>query len=268
MRKSQLRQYADRYLNQNNQGSPRDRKYRYFVIHKMIDDLFRIKEVPPKWYVLNKLHLEKLIYFWKKKKIKQTTIMKYMTVIRWFLKLIDHPITGIKNKDLGLSKKQNSKKPTSISPDIFQKISDPITKTILDLQIHFGLTFSEAIRLIPDVHLQPNIIWLTREIASNSQDRIIPIRSDEQNVILKQLISLIGINNTLISSHGYDAIRYAYRKNLESLRLPVRKYYRYLYAQMLYAELSPILRNYELILLIMREMGLQSRVTLWGYLRE
>ena len=71
-----------------------------------------------------------------------------------------------------------------------------------------------------------------------------------------------------MSSHGYDAIRHTYRKNLIRLKLPTNKSYRYLYAQIMHQELAPHLHNYELTQFLMREMGLQSRVTLWGYLHH
>ena len=92
-----------------------------------------------------------------------------MTVIRQFLKRIDHPISGIDNKNLGLSRQISYKKLITVSPSILQKISEPIPKILLELQIHFGLTNSEAMRLLPDIHIRDNSLWITREIASNSQ---------------------------------------------------------------------------------------------------
>ena len=152
--------------------------------------------------------------------------------------------------------------------DLLPTLSNPIANLLLNLQIHFGLTLSEAMRIIPEVHIQEHAIWLTREIASNNQDRIIPLRSDFQKIILQELIALTGQEHCLISSQGYDAVRFAYRRSLETIKLSPRKSYRYMYAQMMHKQLSPLLRNYELNLLLMREMGLQSRVTLWGYLNE
>lgn len=268
MRTNQLRQSANRYLKEDNRGSYRDKIYRRFVVQKVVDDLFAIGNVPAKWHALSQDQIVKLVAYWKKREIRPATIMKYMTVIRWFLKTIEHHLTGIDNKNLGLSRIVQSYKKPFISPDVFQNLSNPITKILLQLQIHFGLTLSEAMRLVPDVHIQDHALWLTREIASNSQDRKVPLRSEIQRVILQELLTLTGPELNLISSQGYDAIRHAYRKGLADIKLPAKKSYRYLYAQILYEQLSPILRHYELILLLMREMGLQSRVTLWGYLNE
>ena len=111
------------------------------------------------------------------------------------------------------------------------------------------------------------ILFQTSGPILNSQDRVIPIRTTHQAIILKELL-MISPTESLISSHGYDTVRHAYRKGLVSVQLPPRSSYRYLYAQTLHQSLSSTLRNYELTLLLMREMGLQTRVTLWGYLHE
>lgn len=81
MRKSQLRQQADRFLHLDNRGSHRDKLFRRFVIHNMIDSLFAIGDIPPKWHALTKEHIHQLVAHWHRKKIKPATIMKYMTVI-------------------------------------------------------------------------------------------------------------------------------------------------------------------------------------------
>ena len=268
MRKSVLRQHAERYLMEDNRGSYREKSYRRFVLYNMINALFAIGDVPPKWHALQQTHVQKLLTYWQEKKISSATIMKYMTVVRKFLEAIGHYPIGIDNKTLGLSRPSALSKRTVISFQTIEAIQHPITKIILQLQIHFGLTFSETIHLLKDIHIQEKHLWITREISSNSLDRVIPIRTHHQVLILQDLSTIIGTHDCLLTAYGYDAIRHAYRNNLTSVNLPHKKSYRYLYAQTRHNELSATLRNYELTLLLMREMGLQSRVTLWGYLRN
>ncbi|MBP6917621.1 MAG: hypothetical protein KBB94_01735 [Legionellaceae bacterium] len=85
MRKYSLRQTANRYLKTDNRGSFKNKKHRTFVIHKMIDDLFIIGNVPSCWNALKIAHIQQLVQYWQKQKIKPATIMRYMTVIRDFL---------------------------------------------------------------------------------------------------------------------------------------------------------------------------------------
>lgn len=268
MRKSLLRQQADRYLKEDHRGSHRDKTYRRFVIHNTINTFFVVGDVPPKWYALQQSHMKKLIAYWKDKGISHATIMKYMTVLRQFLTAIGHYPIEIDNKSLGLYREQSSKKSIAIPHEITSKITNTIAKLLMHLQIDFGLTLSESMRLIPDIHIQQNTLWITREMAFNSHDRSIPIRHENQARILQALITMIGTEENMISSLGYDAVRHAYRKSLLSVKLSPKKSYRYLYAKTMHATLSSTLPNHALTSLIMREMGLQSRVTLWGYLRE
>lgn len=268
MRKSQLRQQADRFLHLDNRGSHRDKLFRRFVIHNMIDSLFAIGDIPPKWHALTKEHIHQLVAHWHRKKIKPATIMKYMTVIRYFLQSIEHSLSEIDNKNLDLSRVNTLQINCKIMLDDLQKISEPVARTVLCLQAQFGLTFSEAIHLIPEIHIQENSLWLTREITSNSQDRIVPFRTDFQRTTLCDLSLITNNSKNIIDAFGYDAVRHAYKYALKSEKLPVKKCYRYLYARMIHAQLSSTLSHYQLTPLIMREMGLRSRTSLWGYLRE
>ena len=268
MRKNQLRQEANIYLHTNRRGPYRHRLHRRFVIHKVINDLFVIKDIPPKWHALNQIQMQKLVVFWQKKHISPITIMKYMTIIRAFMHDSNHDLIGIDNQSLGLSRKRPILKKITISSDVLQKISNPIARVLLGLQIHFGLTISEAMRLLDDVNVQQHLIWVTRDIASNSTDRHIPILTTQQKQILREYKALLENKDNLIAAQGYDVVRHAYRKTLASLKLPLRQSYRYLYAQLRYEQLSSTMSTSELNLLIMREMGLKSPVTLWGYLHK
>lgn len=86
----------------------------------------------------------------------------------------------IDNKSLGLSRQRSVRKAQNISPDIWTEISQPIARIIMGLQTQFGLTFSEAIQLIDGVHVKEDMLWITRDIAFNSEDRTIPVCTKNQ----------------------------------------------------------------------------------------
>jgi hypothetical protein len=136
------------------------------------------------------------------------------------------------------------------------------------MQIQFGLTFSEALNLVPDIHIQEHALWITREIAFNSEDRAIPLRSESQRSIIDELIEYTKGHQCLSKVHHCDDIRALWRMALISKQLPLNKSFRYLYAQHLKKELSPILGSYQTNWLIRDEMGIKSRNTLWLYLNE
>ena len=54
MRKNAIRRLANNQLMNDNRGSHRDKQYRYFVIHKVIHDLFKLELLPGKWHGLNR----------------------------------------------------------------------------------------------------------------------------------------------------------------------------------------------------------------------
>lgn len=268
MRKQSLRQTANRYLQTDNRGSFKDKKHCTFVIHKMIDDLFLIGDVPPSWHVLKRHHIVKLIEFWHKNKIRPATVMDYMTTIRRFLQDIDCLLSDIDNKSLGLSRQRNARKTRKMSPDIWAEINQPIAKIIMGMQTLFGLTFSEAIQVKPGVHVKDDRLWITREIAFNSEDRTIPFRNENQTIILSELSHLAPGDQSLLQLHDYDDILSQWRMALKAMNLSTNNTYRYLYARQLKKELLPVLGNYQTDWLIRDEMGIKSRNTLWVYLHE
>jgi NADH:ubiquinone oxidoreductase subunit len=267
MRKSLLRQEANLYLS-SRQGSFRARKYRRYVIFKMINDLFAIGKVPPHWKGIDATHMQHLVNHWNQQKIKPATMMNYMTIIRAFLKSIGNSATNIDNKSLGIILSKPIKKRANISLNRWQKINDPTARLLSNLQIHFGLTLGEAMHLIPGVHVQENILWLTREMTFNSQDRVVPIRTDVQANIINEFNLVTQNRFTFIELHGYRAVCFIWSKALKDLRIPVKKSCRYVYAQLMSQQLASTHSKDAITKLLMNEMGLTSRVSLWNYLKN
>ncbi|WP_133131461.1 phage integrase N-terminal domain-containing protein [Legionella yabuuchiae] len=267
MRKQSLRQTANRFLSTDNRGCFKERKRRSYVIHKMIDDLFVVGDVPPKWQALKPVHIQKLVEHWQKKKLKTATIMRHLSIIKKFLYEIECPTANeINNKSLGLKRPSKPKKKPRIYPGFWQNISTPSARLLTGLQIQFGLTLSEAMRLNPDFHVQEHSLWITREIATNSHDRFIPIRNDIQVALLREFSFLVGGYGNLINAIGYQTLLCSYRQELTRLKLSSKRNFRYLYARNLKQQLQSVINNYELTWLIMEEMGLSSRTTVWNYL--
>lgn len=268
MRQHSLRQTINNYLKSNRCGSHRDKQYRQFVIYKMLDDLFMLGETPSHWQALTSNRLNKLIQHWKKQRIKVSTMMNYMTIIRKFLHFIGHDLAGADNQSLGLNRKITSRKIVRLKFDSWQKLNDPIAQVLMGLQMHFGLTLSESMRLLPDVHVKDSHLLLTREITFNHQDRKVPVRTLTQRAILRIFHHLTQKQYSLINSFGYRVVCFRWQKAMKALRWPAKKSFRYMYAQLTHASLSSQLDHYRLSILIMDEMGLKSRTTLWSYLNE
>ncbi|HFL2715798.1 TPA: hypothetical protein ACGWTM_002986 [Legionella pneumophila] len=267
MRKDKLRQKVDSFCRNDHSGSHRTRKHRYFVLHKVIRDLFYTGHIPPKWHALTLDDIKHLVLYWQKKGIKPSTIMKYMTIVRDFLEKIEHRIPDISNQQLGLVHLKRKIQIILLPDNLNEKLDSPIAKILIELQIYFGLTLSEAMRLCPSTNIQENALWITREIATNSQDRMIPVRNDIQNRVKQSFLNLCQENN-LIVTYGYPCVLNAYKSELKAIQIPSLKSYRYHYARNLYPDLIQVTSPYIAKQTIMREMGISSRRTLWSYLNE
>lgn len=268
MRISSLRQAANIQIKGDRRGKYQDRKHRQFVIQKMINDLYAIKQVPPSWQALDSQHIQSLVAYWKKRKTNPATIMRYMTIIRRFLTMVDCDLENIDNKSLQLSRTYKRKRRIKMTADFWQTIEEPTVRIIMALQTQFGLTFSEAIQLKDGIHIHDDKIIVYRCIAFNSSDRSVPIVTAQQKAIIKELLTLIGDYETLSEAYGYDILRLRWRTELKKHRLPSNKSWRYWYAKQRFEQLLPEIGHYKTCLLIRDEMGIKSRNTLWLYLKE
>lgn len=267
MRKNSLRQAANRYFQLDNRGSYQEKKKRAYVIQKMIDDLFRIGDVPISWQEMKSEHIKKLIEYWKRSRVKDTTIMRYMTIIRNYLHNINCPISNIDNKSLQLSRKKLKPQRLQWQPNLWVSFSERPSRLIMALQTEFGLTFSEAIQIKPGIHIKEHKLSLTREITFNSVDRMIPFRNEIQKNILSDLEKLTS-RQSLVQFFGYKRVKLSWNHALIALDIPIKKSWRYLYAKQMYQYLLPILGNYQTCLVLQDELGIKSRNTLWTYLHE
>ncbi|WP_058452808.1 phage integrase N-terminal domain-containing protein [Legionella maceachernii] len=267
MRRYSLRQTANRYFQLDNRGSYQEKKKRAYVIHKMIDDLFRIGNVPTSWQAIKSEHIQMLVEHWKKDRVKDSTIMRYMTIIRNYLQDIECPIPNIDNKTLRLRRKKSKHQPLRWQPNLWELFSNMTPRIIMALQTQFGLTFSEAIQVKPGIHIKGHKLWLTREITFNSMDRMIPFRNEIQKNILCDLEKLTN-RQSLIQFFSYKRVKLDWNHALIEQGIPIKKSWRYLYAKQMYEQLLPILGNYQTCLILHDEMGIKSRNTLWSYLHE
>ncbi|MFO8827593.1 phage integrase N-terminal domain-containing protein [Legionella pneumophila] len=267
MRKYSLRQTANQFLKLGNRGSYKVKKQRAYVIHKMIDDLYTIGDVPSSWKGIQSNHIHQLVVHWKKIKIRTGTIMNHMTIVRHYLTKIDCTIPNIDNQSLQLSKTKKCKRKLKIQHDHWRSWDNSIPRLIMALQTEFGMTYQEAIYIKPEINIQSDSVWITRNIAFNSIDRTIPIRFERQKALLDDIKKMTE-GKSIAEFNDYEYTRLAWRKALKKHALPINKAYRYLYAKQMYQYLLPILGKYETYWVIRSEMGIKSRDSLWRYLNE
>lgn len=266
MRRQSLRQKAKCYLASNNHGSHRRQQQRRQIIRRFIDALFILRCLPRDMSHFSQSDMKSLIAYWRKKQVSDSTIIKYMTDIRPFLRYLGISTEEMGNKLLGLTASNYQPRLSKVNDLIsLDQLPSPV-RLMLTLQMYLGLTLKEALLMSPEYHVKDDGLWLTREITHNSVDRWVPLRTDEQSKTITIMNDQTN-HKPLISVFSETYLHLLYRESLTKQKLNTRKQYRYIYACWLSQLLSDSMTSYKLKLTIMDEMGIKSRTSLWHYLK-
>ena len=267
-RKQTLINAVRQNLEKDNQGSFKTRQHRLFAMTRILHDLFAIRIAPFNWHMLTTTDVKALVDFWKKKGLEATTIMNYLADLRYFFRKINHHLEHIDNQSLHLSKSRNPAKPVVNEDTLLHAINEPLSYLLFALQVKFGLTLLEAMRLNPEIHILDNELWVTREISTNRKDRLIPIVSEQQHTILTQLKTTTEEKNSLQKKFGEKHLRLAYKFALSTLKLPTHLNDRYLYAKTRFAQLYKITSKREAKAMVFEETHINKSNPLWKIIHE
>lgn len=260
-----LRNEATSILKNIKTGSHSKRVYREKVVLKTIHALASIREVPINWGDMKDVHIHKIVSHWQDKRLSDKSIRLYLAEIGFFLNVIGVHIEK-NNSKLGI-KRRDSKIKRPYSDDKMALIDDKISQCILKMQIYFGLTLSESFRFNPTISNRGDHIILTREVATNSRDRVIEISCQQQTSTLVDIDKLLDLNSSFISQYGYHSVRERYKMEVTKCGLSSGVSYRDVFARERYKSLRLTHDDVESKSIVQEEMGV-SRITLWKYLNE
>lgn len=99
-------------------------------------------------------------------------------------------------------------------------------------------------------------------------ERVIPICTKEQEAILHELKLLIGEKQNLVKKYSQQSIRISWHNDLKRHKLPGNRSWRYLYAKQRVESLLSEVGYNQACQIVHREMGINSRNTLWLYLNR
>lgn len=268
MRNSSLRKQAYHLMKINKEGTYKERKRRAFVLDKMIHALYACQNTPATWQDIETQHIHTLVKCWKKQRIKPTTIMRYMVIIRKIIADLDCHVRYIDNKSLQLTRTKPRKKRIKMAADFWQYLTYPPVRIIMALQIQFGLTFNEAIKIRAPINIQDRQLTISDDIAFNSMERIIQVCTKQQQTILNELNHLLDTDINLIKKYSHSHLTAEWRSELIKYNLPSNKSWRYWYAKQRVEMLLPEAGLAQAYRVIQKEMGVKSRNTLWSYLNH
>lgn len=267
-RKSNLIHAYTRALKISNKGAYATQQTKLKTMRLIVEDLVLFRCAPHRWQELSDNQICKLIEAWKiknNKPIKTTTIIKRISVLRKICFLIDNAMNFPSNKKLGLQVNSSQQNDYSfphvvLKNGILEKIEHPITKTIIEFEMFFGLTKPESIKL-SDHSIDKDKIMIYRDIAYNHYDRIIPIKTEQQyNVLAKriQVIKKYNVQNSLLQITSFAKLSSLYRNELAILNIEGHSHFRMIYAKDRFENLKKSITKKKAIKILQKELGLTS----------
>lgn len=229
MRRKHLEKELNIFFSNLHAGKSSARKKRFDTLHTIINDLQIVGRLPLSFRHVKNEDIQLLITHWQDKKLKNSTILNRISVLRHFLDQAFN-IQILSNEEFNLTKEPVTKKP-SVDENIIDWVHHPITKSILGFQIYFGLTKFEAIKIEIDSAVAEDDLIISKIIASNNKTRFVPILTQYQQDAIKLRKGILGERKTLLEQMPIDIINGLYVGELYSFNIKRPDYLRMIYAR-------------------------------------
>lgn len=233
-------------------------------------------------------HVEGLVRHWLEREVAAGTIKNRMASVRWWARKVNRQNVVARSNDFyGIPNRifvTDSSKAKSVSAMQLEKVRDQHVRMSLELQQAFGLRREEAIKFMPSYADQGDHIVLKPSWTKGGKVRAIPIRTEDQRIVLDRTHKLAGKGSLIPGNRNYVQQLRVYEGH--TLRAGLSKMHglRHAYAQKRYEELTgwqspaaggPISKSLtpeqrtldrEVRLIISRELGHERRQVVSVYL--
>lgn len=256
----------DVVLKHDKSGKANWRIVRIRILKRVVKDLIDLKQLPPNWHNLNNNHIFNLINYWRRQKLTESTITTYLAAIRYFFDKAKVTTPIATNKELGIDKEYSKSDPDINAAD-YSKLLHPYIKCIFGFELFFGLHRIEAIKIKTNENLIfDDKLWITRNIAFNGIERLIPIVTTEQIEVIKLFKATLENHESIVNKIEQRALMAMYKVELANINLKPNKQHRKHYVKyrakiLEELESSKNIRNY-----IKNEMGIKSNNLLLEYM--
>lgn len=193
-------------------------------------------------------HVEYLVERWKSSGLSTGTIKNRMSHIRWWAEKVGKSSMLPKsnnsaNKSINLNIEKRSfvpaeSKAKELDLAKLDKIGDPLVKLSLQLQREFGLRREEAIKFKPSFAIRPDKLVLKSTWTKGGRPREIPIRTESQRILLKEIQRVAGNGALIRQDRNYVQQLKAYERETSEAGLDKNHGLRHMYAQERYQELT------------------------------
>jgi len=183
--KKVLEYEINRTLTHYGHGTYHSRTEKRNILRQIIKDLLDLKIAPPTFKQLTLEKITALVSYWQKNGNSAATIMNKLSGLRTFSIKGGFDIPVPSNISLGLNKARSRKSPF-LPVDIVTQVSSPITEIILQLQMEFGLTKHEAVKIRPADAINQGDLTINKGVAYNHNDRFVAIYRPSQKEAVKK----------------------------------------------------------------------------------
>jgi hypothetical protein len=265
-RKFTLQKKSRAVFNQQKQGSLVTKREQQRVISSIISDLAQLKDLPESLERITVAHVKKLVDFWRHQGLATATIGNKLAVLRRFNQLAQFNLEIPNNQDLNSIKAAATPLKIILPEDYEKTIFHPITRSVIDLQWHFGLTKLEAMRLNPNCAQIDGFLLIERTIAHNRQDRMIPVITKNQADRLHERENLAKKNALLTRQDAPALISKLYTAECHYAGISPKTPFRQRYAQTRLEALKQTQDEKSALLILCKEMGFSAPRKLVGLL--
>ena len=212
-----------------NSGTHNFKKVRRNFLKRLVKDILDLKLDLKSFYFFNNDHLDKLIAYWNDSGNSISTMINKRSTIAWFLKILKADVKLTSAKNLGLQKLKNHNINFYVCDDIKHITYHPISRTILDFQLYFGLTKLESININLFESYKNDDLYICSRLAFNSCERWIPVITNEQTKAIQDRLKLLGDKSHLFDLMPKWRIVNLYETELFFHKIPkhtkLRKYF-------------------------------------------
>lgn len=259
-RKFVLKNECRDYLQLYPKGSKVTQHERNRLILAMIEDLAILHELPNRLSLLTAAHIKKLVDHWIAQGTLPATMANRLGALRTLNRLASLKIDIPSNQSLGIIKSFTTLPASAvIDQEIINKVAHPVTRTIIECQMVFGLTKLESIRFSPILSQQEALLFIQRDIAHNKKDRQIPILSEAQKHCLSERKMLIQDRQGLVfGDFSENLIKKLYQAECIHCRVDPNTEFRSFYAKQRLKQLKSQLGEAASLAALCQEMGFNA----------
>jgi len=227
---------------ENRDGSYATQSRRAFILSQIANQLHELGYRHMSAHSLKPKHVEALVKHWQSQGISVGTMKNRMAAIRWWSRKVNRQNVVARTNDYyGIPDRQlvsDTSKARSLTTGDLARVRDWHVRLSLELQRVFGLRREEAIKFQPGFADKGDHVVLKASWTKGGKERVIPVRNQDQRIVLDAVHQLAGTGSLIPSDRSYIQQLRVYQRQTMNAGLTKLHGLRHAFAQQRYLELT------------------------------